>query len=129
MRKELVPCSMKYWEEVRKLRNDPRTKKGFIQQEEITPSQHSNFMKKWHDNFVVCLVDKQFAGYARVIDDDISVAVKPEFQKCGVGKFLIKAIVKNSPSAFAKVKVDNEASLALFESSGFKKKYYILEQE
>ena len=31
--------------------------------------------------------------------------------------------------AFAKVKIENEASMRLFEACGFKKKYYILEKE
>ena len=40
----------------------------------------------------------------------------------------INKLVKMYPDAFAKVKVDNESSLKLFESCGFKKKYYILEK-
>jgi L-amino acid N-acyltransferase YncA len=43
------------------------------------------------------------------------------------------SIIKNEKKywahAFAKVKVDNEASLKLFESCGFKKKFYILKCE
>ena len=33
------------------------------------------------------------------------------------------------PSAFAKVKIDNEASMKLFEACGFTKKYYILTKD
>ena len=33
------------------------------------------------------------------------------------------------PNAMFKVKLDNEASVRLFESCGFKKKYYILEKD
>jgi L-amino acid N-acyltransferase YncA len=33
------------------------------------------------------------------------------------------------PYAVAKVKLDNNASLKLFEKCGFKKKYYLLERE
>ena len=33
------------------------------------------------------------------------------------------------PASEAKVKIENEASIKLFESCGFKKKYYILERE
>ena len=37
-------------------------------------------------------------------------------------------ITKINPFAHAKVKLDNEASLRLFEKCGFKKKFYLLEK-
>jgi RimJ/RimL family protein N-acetyltransferase len=42
---------------------------------------------------------------------------------------MINEIMKLHPDAFAKVKLDNEASLRLFEKCGFKKRYYLLERE
>ena len=42
---------------------------------------------------------------------------------------MINSLITLHPDAFAKVKIDNEASVKLFESCGFKKKYYILEKE
>ena len=42
---------------------------------------------------------------------------------------MINKLMKRHPSAFAKVKIENEASMNLFEACGFKKKYYILEKE
>ena len=41
---------------------------------------------------------------------------------------MVEGFMKKFPDAFAKVKIDNETSLKLFESSGFKKKYYVLER-
>ena len=61
--------------------------------------------------------------------DDIRVATHPDFQGKGVGKFMIESLMEAHPLSFAKVKIDNEASLGLFESCGFKRKYYILERE
>ena len=46
----------------------------------------------------------------------------------GVGKFMINEIMKIFPKSYAKVKIENEASLKLFESCGFEKKYYVLEK-
>ena len=86
-------------------------------------------MKKYSDCFYVALVDNAFAGYAGVIDNDIRVATHPDFQGKGLGKYMIKNIIKQEPKAFAKVKLENEASIKLFEACGFKKKYYILETE
>jgi RimJ/RimL family protein N-acetyltransferase len=41
---------------------------------------------------------------------------------------MIEEIMKEFPSAFAKVKIENEASLKLFESCGFTKQFYILKK-
>ena len=37
--------------------------------------------------------------------------------------------MKEYPTAYAKVKVDNEASLRLFRTCGFRKKFYILTKD
>ena len=37
--------------------------------------------------------------------------------------------MKLIPTAIARVKLDNEASIRLFERCGFKKRYYILERQ
>jgi len=42
---------------------------------------------------------------------------------------MIDEIMKINPFAYAKVKLDNEASIKLFERCGFKKKYYLLEKD
>ena len=41
----------------------------------------------------------------------------------------LNEVMKDTPSAVAKVKIDNKASLKLFEKCGFKLKYYLLEKE
>ena len=53
----------------------------------------------------------------------------PDFQGKGVGKFMINKCIEIWSTAFAKVKVNNEASLKLFESCGFTKKYYYLTKD
>ena len=86
-------------------------------------------MKKYSDWFYICLYDGYPAGYIGVIENDIRVATHPDFQGKGVGKFMINQIMEIYPDAFAKVKLNNNPSLRLFETCGFKKKYYILEKE
>ena len=68
-------------------------------------------------------------GYVGVIEGDIRIATHPDYQGKGVGSFMLNEVMKIHPTAFAKVKMENEASLNLFESCGFKKMYYILEKE
>ena len=126
---EIVKNGPKFWKFVRDIRNMQGVKEGFIQQENIDEIEHAEYMLKYNNNYWICLVDKVPAGYVGVIDNDIRVATHPDFQGKGVGSFMINRIMEVSPSAYAKVKLDNEASLRLFEKCGFKKKYYLLERD
>jgi RimJ/RimL family protein N-acetyltransferase len=119
----------KYWEEIRKLRNDERVKPGFIQQSEISFDDHVHYMEKNSQYFYVCLDNEQFAGYIGNINNDIRVATHPNYQNKGVATFMLNELMKRHPEATAKVKIENEASLRLFEKCGFKKKYFLLEKE
>jgi RimJ/RimL family protein N-acetyltransferase len=133
---KLVENSMKHWTFIRELRNDPRVKTGFINQRHIGNGEHAEHMWEYGGCYYVCLGEYDEEddwypqlGYCGVIEGDIRVAVSPEHQGKGVGAFMINELMKLHPDAFAKVKIDNAASLALFEKCGFKKKYYILERE
>ena len=118
-----------YWEFIRELRNHPDVKTGFIKQEHISKKQHYRFMEKHGLNYFICLFDNSPAGYVGVINGDIRVATHPEYQGLGVAKYMINELMKMYPESYAKVKLDNEASIKLFESCGFNKKYYILEKK
>jgi ribosomal protein S18 acetylase RimI-like enzyme len=123
---ELVKNSPKYWNFIRQLRNG--AKEGFIQQQHITKIQQAEHMLKYNNNYWVCVIDEKPVGYVGVIDNDIRVATHPEHQGHGVGSFMINEIMNLFPDAVAKVKLDNEASLKLFEKCGFKKRFYLLER-
>tara|TARA_R110001592_G_C12597144_1_gene695320 strand:+ start:156 stop:479 length:324 start_codon:yes stop_codon:yes gene_type:complete len=103
-------------------------RQGFINQDIISQQDHEAYMKKNSNFFWICLDKGRFIGYTGVIENDIRVATHPDYQGKGVGSFMINEIMKINPNAFAKVKLENQSSLRLFESCGFKKKYYILEK-
>ena len=126
---ELIKNGPKFWGFIRDLRNMEGVKEGFIQQEPIDEIEHAEYMLRHNNNYWVCIVDKRPAGYVGVIDNDIRVATHPDFQGQGVGSFMIHRIMEEYPGACAKVKLENEASMKLFERCGFKKKYYLLERE
>ena len=128
MKKTLLPNNKKYWEFIRGLRNHSDVKKGFINQKHISLHEHTEFMKKYGHLFYICLVAATPVGYVGVIDGDIRVATHPDYQGKGIGKFMIEEIMIKFPDSYAKIKVDNDASLKLFKSCGFEKKYYILEK-
>lgn len=124
---KIVECSEKYWEFVRMLRMNPKVSDGFVNQKKISENDQKTYMQNHSKKYRICLIDNVPVGYVGVIDDDIRVCVHPDFWKMGVGKFMIKNCREIWPDSFAKVKIDNQASLALFKSCGFKEKYIILE--
>jgi ribosomal protein S18 acetylase RimI-like enzyme len=133
---EIVKCSKKYWEFVRTLRNNEKVQEGFIETIEITPEMQEKYMNKYNECYRVVLAEvhvgdslsKVPVGFVGVIENDIRVCTHPNFQGRGYGKFMINECMKIWPNAFAKVKIKNKASLKLFESCGFNKKYYILKR-
>ena len=122
---ELVNCTKEYWEFVRVLRNDKRVLDGFIDSTHITKTMQLNYMKNHHQFYRVALINNQPCGYVGVIEDDIRICTHPDFQGKGVGKFMLKEIMKIFPNAYGKVKIKNETSRKLFSSVGFKEKFII----
>ena len=126
---KLVENQEEYWEFIRELRNMDGVRQGFIQQEHISKDSHRSYMKENCNFFYICLDKGTPMGYIGVIDYDIRVATHPDFQGMGVASFMLNEVMKIHPKAVAKVKIENEASLRLFEKCGFKKRYYLLEKE
>ena len=126
---KLIPNSPHYWEFIRELRNMDGVRQQFVKQDLISPVAQATYMLQYNNNYWICLIDEKPAGYIGVIEDDIRVATHPNYQGRGVGSFMINEVMKIVPTAHAKVKLDNAASIRLFEKCGFKKKYYLLERE
>ena len=126
---KLVKNEKKYWEFIRELRCDKEIQDGFVENVTITSEQQIKYMKQYNDNYLVCLVNGQPAGYVGEIDGDIRVATHKSFQGKGIGTFMINEIMRIRQNLYAKVKIDNASSLALFKKCGFKVKYYLLEKD
>lgn len=126
---EIVDNTSEYWEFVRTLRNDKRVQGGFIEQVNISREAQSLYMAKYANNYIVALCDGNPAGYAGSINADIRVCVHPDFQKRGIGVKLINEVMDRFPGSYARVKIENEASKALFNKCGFNEKFWILERE
>ncbi len=137
MNLELVKNVPKYWEFIRQLRSDPRNQSGFVEQVEITSEQQKKYMEKHNDEYYVAISNTDGpVGFIGVVDNDIRLAVKPEFHGKGVGKFMVSQLnnVLDLTDAFAKVKHDNIGSQKVFLGCGYTQirendnfKYYILE--
>ena len=126
---ELVECSNlpgDHWYGILDIRNDNR--EGFGDPSIIPTATHHAYMFKNFSNYLVCVDSGEVIGFIGHVENDIRLATKKTYQNKGVGKFMVEAFMEKFPNSFAKVKIHNEASRKLFESCGFKKKYYILEK-
>ena len=129
MELKLVECTKEYWEFIRTLRNDERVLEGFIHSIPITKDMQTSYMNIHNKDYWVALLNNDPVGYVGVIDDDIRVCTHPDYQGKGIGKFMINELIKIKPTSFARVKLHNTASIKLFESCGFTKKFYILTRD
>lgn len=126
---ELVANQPAYWEFIRALRNDPRVKAGFVQQEHISPEGHEAYMASHASSYFIGLCDGAPAGFIGVVAEDIRICTHPDFQRRGLGLFMLRELARQQPTAVARIKVGNEASLRLFEKAGFEVAYYLLERQ
>jgi GNAT superfamily N-acetyltransferase len=126
---KLVPCTEPYWEFVRMLRTDERVAHGFIEKADITLEQQEKYMAVHWPQFFIALIDDIPAGFVGCVDGDIRICTHPDFQRNGVGVFLMREIIKRFPTAIAKVKVENKASQRMMEASGLTARYIIYGSE
>jgi len=126
---QLVACNKEYWEFVRQLRNNDKVLAGFIETKYISKAEQKEYMNKFQLNYRVCLIDKKPVGYIGVIEDDIRICTHPDYQKRGIGKFMLKEAFKIWPNAYAKIKESNLASKKLFESAGFELQFVIMKRK
>jgi hypothetical protein len=126
---ELVPLAPKFYEFVRDLRNNSEINDNFITQDYITMESHNNYMNENAKSYFVCLRNGNPVGFIGVVANDIRIAVLPTQTRNGAGTFMLENISEIFPNATAKIKIENEASLKLFESVGFKKRFFLLEKD
>lgn len=129
MNMTLVNNSEKYYDFIRILRTHEENISGFLNQNLITPEEQIKYMNKFGSCYYVCLIEENPVGFVGVVDNDIRVAVDPNFKQRGVGKFMINEIIKKYPEAIAKIKIENLASINLFKSCGFVPKFMVMTHE
>jgi ribosomal protein S18 acetylase RimI-like enzyme len=108
---------------------DERVAHGFIQKANITPEQQKEYMAVHWSEYFIALVDDAPAGFVGCVDGDIRICTHPDFQRRGVGRFLMREIMKRFPEAVAKVRTENEASQRMMEASGLAARYIIYGSE
>jgi ribosomal protein S18 acetylase RimI-like enzyme len=126
MHLEFVNNEEKYYEFIRLLRMNRLVSYGFVQQTYITPEQHKIYMDRYGSCYYICLADGVPAGYVGAVNDDIRVATLPEYQRVGLGSFMVRELLKRHPSVYARIKVDNSISSNFFKKLGFNLAFYIM---
>jgi hypothetical protein len=121
----LVPITVEFFEFVRRLRTDSRDVNSYIENAEITVQNQIEYMNQHMQDYFICLNQNVPIGFVGVVQNDIRLAVVHEFRNRGVATFMVNEISRLYPDAHAKIKTSNVASIALFESAGFKCQYYI----
>jgi ribosomal protein S18 acetylase RimI-like enzyme len=122
---ELVEISSEFFEFVRRLRTDPRNADSFINNGEITFQNQIDYMEQHLKDYFICLSQQTPVGFIGVVQGDIRLAVDHDFRNKGVATFMVNEISKLFPEALAQIKTSNVASIALFESVGFERQFYI----
>jgi RimJ/RimL family protein N-acetyltransferase len=125
---KLVKNEPKFYEFIRFLRTTEENIDGFLNQNPISEIEQIKYMEKYNDCYYIAILDETPVGFVGVVDDDIRVATHPNFKKRGVAKFMINEIVKNFPRSSAKIKINNESSIKLFESCGFSTEFLIMKR-
>ena len=123
---EIVECEVCHWDDVLEIRNENR--EGFGNSDVIPPEDHFEYMTRHSKNYLICTHLRKVIGFIGRVENDIRLSTRKEYQRRGVAKLMVESFMEKHPAAFAKVRLDNEASLKLFEKCGFKKKYFILEK-
>lgn len=130
--RKIVENEPRYWEFIRELKNDDLARKNSMSSHIVGSEEHQEYMKKYQDRYYICLLNELPVGYIGTnAQDYISIAVINEARGKGLGKFMLTWFHKQvkDRNLRAIVNISNEASLRLFESCGFVKKYYIFEGE
>jgi len=126
---ELIKCSNlpgAHWDAILDIRNENR--EGFGDSNLIHSGAHCKYMFNNFSNYLLCVENEEVLGFIGHVKNDIRVATKKEHQRKGVAKFMVQEFCNIFPGCSAKIKINNSASLELFKSCGFKKRYYLLER-
>lgn len=117
---KLVKNSEEFYLFIRDLRTHPLNVSGFLERVEISDSQQFEYMKKHKNEYWICLSGDTPVGFVGVVDEDIRLAVDPNFKNKGIGTFMVGEILKINNIATAKVLLKNVSSQKTFEKNNFK---------
>ena len=81
----------------------------------ILKEQQEVYMEKHSLNYFVCLLYGSPVGYIGVVDGDIRFCTDPDFQRMGIGTFMLLKIKDKYPEAYGQIKKENKSSQHVFD--------------
>jgi GNAT superfamily N-acetyltransferase len=114
---QFVDNEEKYFDFIRVLRNTLRS--SFLEQAIITPDEQVAYMHRYKLHYYIALYRSMPAGFIGIINNDLRLAVQPEYQRLGIASFMLSEIRKKNIPFTVRVKASNHASQCFFEKNGF----------
>lgn len=110
-----------------RIRNTDSVRSVSHHPEPIAWEQHqawfTDYLQNPDNHCFIVEQDGQLAGYCRIDDGLVSIAIDPAWHGRGLGKKLLLSAVKTSSPQISPIKAEvrfgNEASMKLFQSTGF----------
>ena len=135
---ELRKVTEKDWDFILNLRNEFYTNSFYEQKKLIQKTEHYEYMSKQttNPNFHqwIAASDGLPIGYMRILDHDINIMVDKKFQNKGVGTTMLKLVEEKAKKLGlkkleARVLIENQNSLKLFQKNNFQIKMNQLEKK
>ena len=122
------------WEFILELRNSYF--KNFHKQKSLIKlEEHRKYMKTQTRNKKfqqwIIIDHESDIGYIRILEDDVSILLKQEFQGRGFGSKALRKLEKQSnvpKKLIGEIKADNISSIKTFEKAGYKLKTLVFEK-
>lgn len=129
MRLKIVESISEYWQFIREVRFHPRNICGFVHNDPITIEQQNKYMRKYSSGYWICVSEKIPVGFIGVVLEDLRIGVHPDYQRKGVGTFMMNFLIQKGINFNIRVKVDNAGSLKFFSKLGFIPEFYTLKKK
>lgn len=134
----LVKVNREDWDYIFELRNNPNFKNFFYDQHKITKTEHYKYLQQQKNNknffnWIISL-DNTKVGYVRILNNDVSIIVDPQFHDEGIGTKTLKLLEKEAKKEkieklIGRIMVHNKKSARIFENNGYKLLMYWYEKK
>ncbi len=136
MNVNLILATETNWDFILSLRND-FFKYFYHQTKPLTKNEHYKYLEnqKNNSNFShwMIIFNDEIVGYVRLLDFDIGIMLKKDFQNMGIASCALELVEKEAKllgisKLIAKVRVENVSSRKIFEKNNYETKFYWLEK-
>ncbi len=107
------------------------------QKKSVEKSEHYEYMEKQKSNpnfhQWIIMLNQNDVGYVRILDHDVGIMIKEEFQNKGIATKALSLVEKKAvelglPKLIALIHKDNQSSKKIFENNGYELSQYWLEK-